>query len=202
MNKPKPVLVGISGGIGAGKTLVSKIFTLLDIPVYNADEKARWLMAHQKGLKSAISSVFGEQSYFQDGSLNRKFLADKVFADPILTKKINSLVHPVVKADFREWAGKQKSRYVLKEAALLFETGSFKELEFTIHVTAPKQLRMERIKQRDPHRSETQILQIMEKQWDDPKKNELADFILYNDNSKLVIPQVLQIHKALQSGNP
>ncbi|MBD3628375.1 dephospho-CoA kinase [Cyclobacterium sp.] len=202
MNKPKPVLVGISGGIGAGKTLVTKIFTLLDVPVYNADEKARWLMAHQKGLKSEISSVFGAQSYFQDGSLNRKFLADKVFADPILTKKINSLVHPVVQADFREWAGKQNSKYVLKEAALLFETGSFKELEFTIHVTAPKQLRMERIKQRDPHRPETQIVQIMEKQWDDPKKNELADFILYNDNSRLVIPQVLQIHKALQSGTP
>lgn len=201
MNKPKPVLVGISGGIGAGKTLVSKIFSMLEIPVYNADNKARWLMTHEKRLKSEISSEFGEQSYFQDGSLNRKFLADKVFADPLLTKKINSLVHPVVQADFREWAGQQKSTYVLKEAALLFETGSFKELEFTIHVTAPKPLRMERIKQRDPHRSETQILQIMEKQWEEHKKNELADFILYNDNSRLVIPQVLQIHKTLQSGN-
>lgn len=202
MNKPKPVLVGISGGIGAGKTLVTHIFALLGTPVYNADEKAKWLMAHEIGLKSEISSAFGEQSYFQDGSLNRKYLADKVFADPILTKKINSMVHPVVRANFKEWASEQKSKYVLKEAALLFETGSFKELKFTIHVTAPKQLRVDRIKQRDPHRSDTQIGQIMEKQWEDDKKNELADFILYNDESRLVIPQVLQIHEALLSENP
>lgn len=201
MNKPKPLTVGISGGIGAGKTWVARIFALLDIPIYNADERARWLMAHQKDLKSKIRSAFGAPSYFPDGSLNRKYLAEKVFADPVLTNKINTLVHPAVREDFKEWVGRQETNYVLKEAALLFETGSFQELDFTIHVTAAESLRIGRIQKRDPQRSRQQIDQIMSKQWKDDKKNELADFILFNDETRLVIPQVLQIHQSLASSN-
>ncbi|SHN24847.1 dephospho-CoA kinase [Cyclobacterium lianum] len=196
----RPVLVGISGGIGAGKTLVCRIFSLLEVPIYNADENARWLMAHEPTLKSEIRAAFGSESYLSDGSLNRKYLADKVFSDPVLTKRINALVHPAVQSHFKDWAQRQESTYVLKEAALLFETGSYQELDLTIHVTAPRALRTQRIRKRDPHRSDSQIDQIMKKQWKDNKKNNMADVVLYNDEQRLVIPQVIEIHRLLLAG--
>lgn len=199
MSKASPLLVGISGGIGAGKTLISKIFSLLNIPVYNADNRAKWLMAHHPPLKKMISEAFGKDSYFQDGQLNRQYLADIVFSDPSKTSLINELVHPVVGEDFKLWAERQNSAYVLKEAALLFETGSYRSLNFTIHVTASEAIRIERVKSRDPQRSTDQIKQIIRKQLPDKEKNKLADFIVTNDESILVIPQVIKVHKLLQS---
>ncbi|GAB3010429.1 dephospho-CoA kinase [uncultured Cyclobacterium sp.] len=199
MNKKKPLLVGISGGIGAGKTLISKIFSLLDLPVYNADERAKWLMIYHQTLKKNISKEFGEESYDKDGGLNRSYLANIIFSDPEKTSRINELVHPVVGEDFKRWADSQHTAYVLKEAALLFETGSYKSLDATIHVTASESIRIERVKSRDPQRSTTQIRQIIQKQFTDKEKNKLADFLITNDESTLVIPQIIKIHEHLLS---
>ncbi|WP_375584999.1 dephospho-CoA kinase [Cyclobacterium xiamenense] len=195
MTNRKPLLVGITGGIGAGKSLIAQIFSLLGIPVYNADSRAKWLMAHDTLLKEDIRTRFGDSAFTPEGTLNSRYLAERVFADPRETEEINQLVHPVVGQDFMDWASKQTTNYLLKEAALLFETGSYRQLDCTIHVTAPWQLRVERVLKRDPHRSRKQIVQIMEKQWEDDKKNKLATYVVPNDERELVIPQVLSIHK-------
>ncbi|WP_215225177.1 dephospho-CoA kinase [Echinicola shivajiensis] len=197
MNKPKPLLVGITGGIGAGKSTSAKIFNILGIPVYSADDRAKWLMANDKNLIAAISKSFGESSYNADGSLNKAFLANEVFSDQEKTKTINGLVHPVVKNDFENWASKQSSPYVLKEAALLFESGSYKDLDKIINVSAPIKVRILRVLTRDPQRSEEQINAIIDRQLPDEQKNKLSDFTIKNVDNKMLIPQVLKIHQSL-----
>jgi len=191
-----PLLIGITGGIGSGKSTVAKIFEILGIPVYYADERAKWLMSNNPVLKSQISKEFGSESYV-NGNLNRSFLAETVFSDPKKVAKINSLVHPVVALDFKEWAGIQKSPYVLKEAALIFETEGHKKLDAVINVSSPLRIRISRILMRDSHRSEEQINHIIDQQMPDEAKNELADFVIKNVDNKLLIPQVLKIHEQL-----
>lgn len=193
----RPVLVGITGGIGSGKSTVCQIFEILGIPVYSADNRAKWLMANDPELKSQLVKEFGEETYQPEGILNTPFLAQKVFSDPEKVKKINSIVHPAVGKDFSTWAEKQTAPYVLKEAALLFETGSAGELDKIITVSSPLKIRMARVLMRDPHRNEEQINQIINQQLPDEKKNELADFVIKNSENKLLIPQVLEIHKKL-----
>ncbi|QDH79084.1 dephospho-CoA kinase [Echinicola soli] len=197
MQSPRPILVGITGGIGAGKSTAAKIFQTLGIPVYYADDRAKWLMANSEELVRQIRAQFGKESYFEDGRLNREFLADKVFSDQEQTKLINGLVHPAVKRDFEAWAAVQDTPYVLKEAALLFETGAYKDLDQVINVFAPVDLRISRVLARDSHRSKGQVEAIMERQMSDSQKNKLADFTLSNKENQLLIPQVLEIHKAL-----
>jgi dephospho-CoA kinase len=199
MNSPKPKLVGITGGIGSGKSTVAKIFSILGIPVFYADDRAKWLMANDRELKNKIRAAFGPESYFEDGSINRTFLASKVFSDEEKVKTINALVHPVVKMDFETWVNQQKTPYILKEAALIFETESYKNLDKTINVSAPLKIRVTRILLRDPHRSMEQIHDIIDKQLPDEEKNNLADFVIKNSDNKLLIPQVLKIHKELIS---
>lgn len=197
MNRSKPLLVGITGGIGAGKTTVSKMFAVLSIPVYYADDRAKWLMSHDEELKKKIIQAFGEDSYSDTNVLNRAFLAEKVFSNEENTKIINSLVHPAVRKDFHSWAGGQDSPYVLKEAALLFESGSYKELDKVINVSSPLKVRIARILMRDPHRTPEQVNAIIDKQLPDEEKNSRADFVVKNTDNKLIIPQVLEIHKKL-----
>ncbi|HCB47151.1 MAG TPA: dephospho-CoA kinase, partial [Algoriphagus sp.] len=139
---PKPKLVGITGGIGSGKSTVAKIFEILGIPVYYADDKAKSLMNHDSELKEQIIQEFGEESYNSEGDLNRKYLASTVFSDPEKVKKINSLVHPAVGRDFETWASIQSTSYVLKEAALIFETGGEKKLDAVINVSSPLKIRV------------------------------------------------------------
>ncbi len=200
MNSSKPRWIGITGGIGSGKSTVCRIFQILGIPVYSADDRAKWLMANDPELRLSISSSFGEESYGEDGSVNRVFLAEKVFSDPEKVKQINALVHPTVGKDFRIWADKQKSPYLLKEAALLFETGSAKELDKVINVSSPLKIRIARTLMRDPHRDEAQINHIIDQQMPDEEKNEKADFVIKNTDNKLLIPQVLEIHRKLCAG--
>jgi len=195
----KPKLVGITGGIGSGKSTVAKFFSILGIPVYYADDRAKWLMANDQELKNKIRAAFGQESYLEDGSLNRTFLASQVFSDEEKVKSINALVHPAVKMDFETWVNQQKSPYILKEAALLFETGSFRDLDKTINVSAPLKIRITRIMLRDPHRTLAQIHDIIDKQLPDEEKNNLSDYVIKNSDNKLLIPQVLKIHQELQS---
>lgn len=197
MNDLSPKRIGITGGIGSGKSTVCRIFKILGIPVYSADDQAKWLMANNQNLKSQISEAFGKDSYLPDGSLNRAYLAEMVFSDPEKVKKINYLVHPAVALDFESWAKKQTAPYILKEAALLFESGSAKDLDKVINVSSPLKIRLSRVLMRDPHRDEAQVNMIIDQQLPDEKKNEMADFVIKNTDTKLLIPQVLQIHSKL-----
>lgn len=197
MRKINPLAVGITGGIGAGKSTVAQVFAILSIPVYYADDRAKWLMANDEGLKANIIQAFGEDAYTTNGVLNRTFLAEKVFSDSASTEIINGMVHPAVGEDFRQWAEQQQSPYVLKEAALLFESGSYKELDKVINVSSPLKVRVARILTRDPHRTLDQVNSIIDKQLPDEEKNERADFVIKNTDSQMIIPQVLDIHKRL-----
>lgn len=200
MTNSRPLKVGITGGIGSGKSTVCQVFKILGIPVYPADDRAKWLMAHDTTLISLLSEAFGPEAYLPDGTLNRTFLAQKVFSDPEKVKKINSIVHPAVGKDFKSWAEKQNSPYLLKEAALLFETGSAQDLDKVINVSSPLKIRMARVLMRDPHRDKDQVNHIINQQLPDEKKNELADFVIKNAENKLLIPQILDIHKKLCQG--
>jgi dephospho-CoA kinase len=197
MTNSRPKWVGITGGIGSGKSTVCQIFRILGIPVYSADDRAKWLMAHDSKVKSKLIQEFGTETYLPEGLLNRDFLAQKVFSDSEKVKRINSIVHPAVGLDFKSWAEIQTAPYLLKEAALLYESGSASELDRVINVSSPLKIRMARVLMRDPHRNEEQINQIINQQWPDEKKNELADFVIKNSENKLLIPQVLEIHKKL-----
>ncbi|AFL83186.1 dephospho-CoA kinase [Belliella baltica DSM 15883] len=197
MTKNKPILIGITGGIGSGKSTVARIFSILGIPIYYADDRAKWLMENNENLIAGIKAAFGEESFFENGKLNRKFLSTEVFGSPEKTKIINNLVHPAVKKDFEAWSSSQNAPYVLKEAALLFETGSYKELDKIITVTSPIKVRINRVLMRDPHRSEEQIHAIIDQQMPDEEKTSNSDFIIKNTDNKLLIPQVLKLHESL-----
>jgi dephospho-CoA kinase len=191
----KVLQIGITGGIGSGKSLVSKIFSTLGIPVYDADSHAKELMTTDGILISQIKKEFGDLSYQTDGSLNRTYLANHVFHDEQKLEKLNSLVHPRVALHYQNWVVANSTKpYVLKEAALLFEAGSHKLLDKIIVVVAPEELRIRRVLARDPHRSVEQIKAIVGKQMPEQKKQELADYLVVNDETRLVIPQVLHLH--------
>ena len=192
------VKIGITGGIGTGKSLVSRIFSALGIPVYDADTRAKWLMNNNPELRKEITAKFGALSYKESGELDRKYLA-AVFADENQLKVLNNLVHPAVGRDFENWSGEQSGKYILKEAALLYEAGSWKGLDKIIVVSAPLDLRVERVLKRDPFRSREQVLQIISKQMPDEEKTARADFVITNDGRELLIPQVLKIHNQILS---
>lgn len=202
MKTNRPFLVGITGGIGSGKSTACRIFSILGVPIYYADDRAKWLMTNDEELKAGIISNFGKESYSPDGSLNRTYLASVVFADENKTAVINNLVHPAVKKDFENWASDQKTAYVLKEAALLFESGSYQDLDKIINVSAPLKTRITRVLMRDRHRSEQQVNEIIDKQLSDEEKNQKADYVIKNNENKLLIPQVLEIHKKLLAAVP
>ena len=190
--------IGITGNIGAGKSIVCKVLQVLGVPVYEADSRAKWLMQHQPKLKKEILNHFGQESYLPNGMLNRSFLASIVFADEKQTALINSLVHPAVKQNYQKWIDLHYNKpIVAKEAALLLENGSYTELNHLVVVHAPKDIRIQRIQQRDPHRTWAQIEAIMSKQWPDDKKIKMADTVIYNDNKQAILPQVLALHQQL-----
>lgn len=192
----QPLQIGITGGIGSGKSLVTKIFSKLGVPVYDADSHAKNLMTTDGILVSQIRKQFGDLSYNNDGSLNRSFLAETVFHDEQKLASLNQLVHPRVAVDFLRWVNDhQEYHYVLKEAALLFEARSNASLDKVIVVHAPEDLRIARVKKRDAHRSVEQIRAIVEKQMPEDEKMKRADYIIVNDETQLVIPQVLELHE-------
>lgn len=188
--------VGITGGIGAGKSTVARVFEKLGVPVYYADHRAKALMVENAKLIEQIKETFGDDIY-KDGELDRAKLAQVVFNNPHKLEKLNKLVHPTVREDFIAWASKHKTKpYVLEEAAILFESGAYKLMDKIIAVTSPQDMRIERVMKRDNITREA-VLARMANQWKDEEKIALSDYIVQNDNSKLVIPQVLGIHRSI-----
>lgn len=187
--------IGVTGGIGSGKSTVCKIFQSLGIPVFDADSSAKKLMQENAQLVDSIKSEFGFDSYLTSGAINRDHLAKVAFADPEKVKRLNALVHPVVADDYSKWISGQTADYVVKEAALLIESGSYLQLDKLIVVTAPTPLRIERIKSRDSFRSQQEIESIIANQLSDEERESKADFIIKNDESELLIEQVLELDR-------
>lgn len=191
--------VGITGGIGSGKTTVCRVFQSLGVPVYNADDAAKTLMATDENVKSRLITVLGNV-YEIDGNLNRKRIAELVFNDPQLLEAINNIVHPAVIADYAEWESTHfHSVYCIRESAILFESGTHKGLDKIILVSAPERLRLQRIIARD-QRTEEQIKSIMRQQWSDDEKHKLSDHVIVNDDVLAVLPQVLNLHQLFSTG--
>lgn len=187
--------VGLTGGIGSGKTTVARIFEVLGIPVYYADDAARRIMNEDESLKEQIIRQFGKQSY-TDGKLNREYLASIVFHDKKKLAVLNALVHPATIRNSIQWMKQQKSPYAIREAALIFESGVQGQLDYVIGVSAPVELRIERAMKRDTL-TRQQVLDRMDRQINETIKMRLCDFVIVNDGKKAVIPQVLKLHEKL-----
>lgn len=188
--------IGLTGGIGAGKSTAAKIFEFLQVPVYYADEAAKQLMESDSHLIAQIVDEFGTETYLE-GILQRKVLAAKVFGDEAAIQKLNNIVHPIVFSHFDEWcAHRTHLPYIVKEAALIFETILHQKLDKVIHVAAPEELRIARVMLRD-HCSREEVLARIARQLPEEEKVKRADFILYNDEIHPLLPQVVSLHQKI-----
>jgi len=193
----KPLQIGLTGGIGAGKSLIGKIFQLLGIPVYDADSRSKWIASNHPDVVVQVIKLMGKEAY-KEGELNRTYLAGLIFNDESLSKSLTDILHPKVKEDFDVWVSAHANNpYVLKEAALLYESGSWERLDKIVVVTAPVEIRVKRVLARDTFRTETDIKKIMNNQMPEGEKVTRADFIITNDDRSSVIQQVLAIHEQL-----
>jgi dephospho-CoA kinase len=193
--KVLPYIVGLTGGIGSGKTTVANFFKELGVPIYIADDEVQKLMLESSLLKSELISLFGPKVY-ENGQLNKLLISESIFKDKTTLKAINNIVHPVVAIHFNKWLGLQESPYVIKEAAIFFENGSYKSLDAIITVVAPEECKIRRIMQRDI-KSKKQIKAIMNNQWSDKKKIKMSDFVIENTNLKQTKLLVKEIHEKL-----
>ncbi len=187
--------VGITGGIGSGKSTVSHIFETLGIPVYYADDAAKRLMTEDEGLKQQVQQLFGDAAY-TNGELNRAYLSAQVFNNPDKLAMLNAMVHPATIADAAKWMQQQTAPYAIKEAALIFESGAQENLDKVIGVFAPKAVRIKRVMGRDGITRE-EVMARMNKQINETIKMRLCDYVITNDEHQLLIPQVLAVHKLL-----
>ena len=188
--------IGLTGGIGVGKTYVSKIFQKMGIPIFNADEQAKKCMVDDANLKEAVQLAFGENMYLK-GVLQKDALAKIVFNNTEALAELNALVHPIVKQKFEDWCSLQSTSMVIKEAAILFESDAHVGLDAVVCVSAPEKLRIARVQKRDGSSVE-QIQSKMSKQIPQAEKEELADFLIVNDQVQLLLPQVLVIIKEME----
>jgi dephospho-CoA kinase len=186
-------VVGLTGGIGSGKTTVAKMFEELGVPIYIADVEAKKLVNRSKIVRRKLVALFGEQAYV-DNKINRAFVADKIFNNKDLLNKMNQIVHPKVASHFKRWLNKQDSHYVIKEAAILFENGSYKHLDAIITVTAPVEERIKRVTKRD-NSNKDKVLAIIKNQWDDNKKIELSNYVIENTTLENTQKKVIEIHQ-------
>ncbi len=189
--------IGLTGGIGSGKTTVAQIFEVLAIPVYYADQAAKDLMNQDPDLKQQIISRFGE-SVYKGGKLDRSYLGGVVFADAEKLALLNELVHPVTLRHAATWMDQQQTAYAIKEAALIIEAGLEKFFDFIIGVSAPESIRLERVMERD-NSSADSVLQRMKQQMDEQEKMSRCDFVIRNDGNEALLPQVLAIHETLKT---
>lgn len=193
--------IGITGGIGSGKSIVARVFAALSTPIYDSDSWAKWVMANDLVLRGQLQAAFGAETYDAAGLLNRSYLARIAFNDTTQLARLNALVHPRVGENFAAWTAAQAAAgypYILKEAALLYESGAYKGLDSIITVFAPAEMRAARVRRRDTHRSAAEVQAIMDKQLSEEDKLQRADYVIYNDGSQLVLPQVLALDAAFR----
>ncbi len=189
------IIVGLTGGIGSGKTTVAKQFVTLGIPVYIADDEAKKLMRKSKVIKRKLIQLFGDKAYIND-ELNKPFIANIIFNDASFLKQMNAIIHPRVAKHFKKWMLKQEAPYVIKEVAILFENEGYKQCDYVITVTAPKDIRIERLLKRD-NTSEEKIEVIMKNQWNDADKVKLSHFVINNTDIESTKQQVFKTHHQL-----
>lgn len=187
--------IGITGGIGSGKSTVCRIFESLGVSVYYADDRARKLIEEHPLIIEGYKRLFGDEVYL-NGQLNRKLVGQQIFSDKSLLNKVNELVHPVVRDDFLQWVKIQDSPYVLEEAAVLLESGGHKHLDKVVLVRAPEILRINRVMMRDGIEPDM-VKQRMNNQWTDEQRRPFCDYVIFADDVHLVTPQVLEIHHKL-----
>jgi dephospho-CoA kinase len=195
--------IGITGGIGSGKSLVSKVFHALGIDIYDSDTEAKILMKTNSEIRKGLIYLFGNEVYDEKGELNSQHISKIVFEDKTKLEKLNALVHPQVKKHYVEWSELQKSKgkkYVIKESALLFEIGASKDYDAVILVTASESTRMQRVKMRDTKRTEEQIRAIMKKQMPEDEKEKLTKYIIRNEGDAPILGQILTFHESFLRG--
>lgn len=190
--------IGITGGIGSGKSLVGKAFALLNAPMYNADVRAKWLIKNNTTIKNQVIELLGNEAYLENGEYNRRFVAEVVFNNSDLLNKLNAIVHPAVQQDALRWFEENKHAvYVIYEAAIMNSAGNSNLLDYIIVVSADEETRIQRILKRDPHRLMTDVQGIMANQKSDVEFREIADFIIFNNEDDLILEQVLVTHEKL-----
>lgn len=190
-------IVGLTGGIGSGKTTVAKMFSEYNVPVYIADEEAKKLMLRSKIIKRKLTQLFGEDAYV-DNKLNKPFIANIIFNDKGFLEKMNAIIHPRVARHFEKWVEKQNTPYVIKEVAILFENGGDKQCDFIITITAPKDIRIKRVLSRDNSTKE-KVEAIIKNQWDDAEKIKRSHFVINNLTIEGTKKQTLEIHQKILS---
>ena len=189
--------IGLTGGIGSGKTSVSNILKNLGVPIFSSDEMGRKILNEDPKAKEEVEDAFGTDMYNSDGSLDRKRMANLVFNDPTSLVELNAIVHPKVNDAFEKWCtDHEKSPYIIKEAAILLETGAYHDLDKIVNVFAPRELRIERVMRRDKV-SRDDVLKRMRFQYSEEERNELADFIVMNEKDTDLLPQVMEMHEIL-----
>ncbi|MCM4152133.1 dephospho-CoA kinase [Arenibacter sp. N53] len=189
------MIVGLTGGIGSGKSTVGKMFQKLGVPIYNSDIEAKKLMSHSKKIRKEIEALLGKQSYL-DGVLNREYIAKSVFQDKELLQDLNKIVHPAVRRHFINWSRRQKVPYVIQEAAIIFENGTNEFYDRIVLVTAPTEIRIQRVVDRDGI-APAEVKKRINHQWPDNQKEELSDFIIKNIDLEVTEKEVCQIHHKL-----
>lgn len=187
------IRVGVTGGIGSGKTTACRVFSALGIAVFSADERAGEIMGKDPGIIDRINSIAGKDLYL-NGTLDRKELASLIFNDYSLLEKVNSLVHPVVMDNFNKWKDEQTSPYVIMEAAILFESGASKLVDKVVTIIAPMEERVDRVIHRS-HFTREQVLDRMRNQMNDEARVKLSDYVIYNAENDMIIPAILEIHQ-------
>lgn len=188
--------IGITGGIGSGKSIISKAFALFNVPTYNADKRAKYIIRYDMSVKYKIQELLGKESYLQNGDYNVAYVAERVFADQALLVQLNSIVHPAVQEDARLWFQEnEKSTYVIYEAAIMNAAGKDNSLNYVIAVQASEQTRIQRVLNRDLHRRKADVQEIMAKQKSAEDFAAIADFIIKNNDQDLILEQVLALHK-------
>lgn len=180
--------IGLTGGIGSGKSTVAKVLQAMHYPVFYSDERAKNLVENHPQIQQELIELLGDK-VFEKGGLNKLFLAQHIFSDDRILERVNAIIHPRVREAFEVWSHEQNSKLVFNEAAILFESGSYKQLDATILIVAPETLKIQRVMQRD-HLAQQAVLERMTKQWSDSKKIPLADFVLVNDEVQPLLVQI------------
>jgi dephospho-CoA kinase len=192
------IKVGITGGIGSGKSTVCQFFRTIGIPVFEADSEAKKLINNSDSIRSQLKALFGKDIYLPDQTIDRKKLAAFIFNSPPLLQKVNTIVHPEVRNYFFKWCEQQHTPYIVHEAAILFESGFYAMMDYTILITAPEAIRIQRVIARENTDAES-VRARMEKQWKDEQKAELANAVIRNDGTELVVPQLVKLDKQFRT---